>query len=128
MAAESRECLTTTVDGGVADVVIDNPPVNLLTPALFGALSRLADEVQSDDRVRVVVLRSANPEWWIAHYDVEAILRMPRDTPPSRRDELQAFHALCERFRTMPRAWNACSSSRRDGGVSRGMRRIASTS
>ena len=44
MAAESRECLTTTVDDGVADVVIDNPPVNLLTPALFGALSRLADE------------------------------------------------------------------------------------
>ena len=116
MAAGSQEYLRTTVDGGVADVVIDNPPVNLLTPPLFGALSRLADEAQADDRVRVVVLRSANPEWWIAHYDVEAILRMPRDTPPSRRDELQAFHALCERFRTMPKATIACIAGRVGGG------------
>jgi enoyl-CoA hydratase/carnithine racemase len=113
---ESHECLGITIDAGVADVVIDNPPINLLTPGLFGELSRLADDVVDDDRVRVLVFRSANAEWWIAHYDVEAILRMPRGGAPARRDELQAFHALCERFRTMPKATIACISGRVGGG------------
>ena len=112
----SHGYLGITIAAGVADVVIDNPPINLLTPGLFGELSRLADDVVDDDRVRVLVLRSANPEWWIAHYDVEAILRMPRDVPPARREPLQAFHALCERFRTMPKATIACISGRVGGG------------
>jgi enoyl-CoA hydratase/carnithine racemase len=112
----SYDHLRTTVDAGVADVMIDNPPINLLTPPLFVELSRLADQIEGDDGVRVLVLRSANPEWWIAHYDVEAILRMPRDAPPARRDELQAFHALCERFRTMPKATIACIGGRVGGG------------
>jgi enoyl-CoA hydratase/carnithine racemase len=112
----SYDYLGITIDAGVADVLIDHPPINLLTPRLFGELSRLADEAVDDDRVRVVVLRSANPEWWISHYDVQAILRMPRDRPPERRDELQAFHALCERFRTMPKATIACIAGRVGGG------------
>jgi hypothetical protein len=57
----------------------------------------------SDDAVRVVVLRSANPDFFIAHADVTLIQRLPT-TPPPPPTELGLFHAMVDRFRTMPKA------------------------
>jgi enoyl-CoA hydratase/carnithine racemase len=88
----------------VAFATIDNPPINLITLELFLELGRFAEEVAVDDGVGAVVLRSANPEFFIAHFDVEAILSFPTDAPAERSDELNAFHAMCERLRTMPKA------------------------
>ncbi len=50
----------------------------------------------------MVVLRSANPDFFIAHFDVELILTAPIDEAPQRSQELNGFHQMCERFRTMP--------------------------
>ncbi len=90
-----------TVRNGVAVAEIDNPPINLITPELFGDLRALPDQVENDDDVRVLVLRSANPQFFIAHYDVEQILAAPIDGTPRRGTELRGFHRMCERYRTM---------------------------
>lgn len=48
---------------------IDHAPVNKLDATLIGDLSRFVTEVRDDGDVRVVVLQSANPEFFLAHVD-----------------------------------------------------------
>ncbi len=94
--------VTVTREAGVVVAEIDNPPVNLIDRSLFRDLRRLVDEVGTDTDARVLVLRSANPDFFIAHYDVSAILQFPVDGPAQRSTTLNGFHALCEQLRTMP--------------------------
>lgn len=114
------ELLRVRVEDGVAFATIDHPPINLLTLALFGELSRFAAAVRDDPDVRVVVLRSDVPDFFIAHFDVEAILEFPTEGPAPRatRVEENPFHALCELFRTMPKATLAEIGGRVGGGGS----------
>jgi len=100
---------------GVCVATIDAPPLNVMTVELFGALASFADDVAVDDEVRVVVLRSADPEFFVAHFDVEALVAMPIDEPSHRADDLGRFHRMCERFRTMPKA-TICEIAGRVGG------------
>jgi enoyl-CoA hydratase/carnithine racemase len=116
--AYEYELLRVEVDRGVAFASIDNPPINLMTIPLFLELARLADEAGDDPEVRALVLRSANPEFFIAHFDVEAILGFPTDEPPRREAELNGFHAMCERYRTMPKATIVQLEGRVGGGGS----------
>lgn len=104
------------VAAGVATVTIDHPPINLFDLVLYPAMSRMAEALAADNAVRVVVLRSANPEFFVAHFDVTLIQRLPTDTPPA--TELNAFHRMCEAFRTMPKATIAVVEGRVGGGGS----------
>jgi enoyl-CoA hydratase/carnithine racemase len=65
------------VAAGVADVVIDHPPDNLVDGPFIGALSGLLPELEADDRVRVVVFSSADPDFFLMHGDVHGILAIP---------------------------------------------------
>ncbi len=94
--------MSVSLSDGVVDAVIDNPPINLITRDLYRDLTRLVEVVDGEPDARVLVLRSANPDFFIAHYDVELILTFPIDEPPERSTELNPFHQLCERLRTMP--------------------------
>ncbi len=50
--------ITHTVDAGVAEVVMDNPPVNALTVAGWFELAEVVTRLGDDPEVRVVVLRA----------------------------------------------------------------------
>lgn len=108
--------VTCTKADGVATVIFDNPPINLMTLDLFVATARLIAELAVDDNVRVVVLTSAHPDFFIAHFDVEAILTFPTDQPAA--TELNLFHVMCENLRTMPKATIAVIEGRIGGGGS----------
>ena len=108
--------LAISVRDGVATVTIDHPPINLFDLELYPAMARTAAELAADDDVRVVVLRSSNPEWFIAHFDVRVIQQLPTDALPS--TELNAFQLMCEAFRTMPKATIAVIEGRVGGGGS----------
>lgn len=71
-------------EGRVATVTLNNPPINLGTIALYEELYDLTKELSSDDTLTVVVLKSANPEFFMAHVDVEYILTFPIDGEPQR--------------------------------------------
>lgn len=71
------EVLRTEVGAGVATLTIDHPPTNLVDGALIGALARLWPELEADPGVRVALVRSADPDFFCMHGDVEAILAMP---------------------------------------------------
>lgn len=58
---------------GVLSVVIDAPPMNLIGPELVRDLVTLLGDVESDGDVRVVVLESADPEYFVPHVDLTKV-------------------------------------------------------
>lgn len=94
---------------------IDAPPINVMTIPLYRELMAFAAEVEADGDVLAVVLESADPDFFIAHFDVSAILQFPVDQPASRGARANPFHEMCERFRTMPKA-TICKIAGRVGG------------
>ncbi len=117
MAYDGYQCLKIRVDRGVAFVTIDHPPINLFDLPLIQEMGRIGGELEGDDAVRVVVFESANPEFFIAHADVALIQRLPRNVPP-KASELGLFHAMVDRFRTMPKATIGKIEGRARGGGS----------
>ena len=117
MAYDSYEALRVRVDGGIARATIDHPPINLLDLPLIIELDRFSREVEADDAVRVVVLDSADPEFFAAHADVTLIQALPADDA-TRHDEPSGFQRMVDRFRTMPKATIAVIEGIARGGGS----------
>ncbi len=117
MAFEGYEKLRVGVDGGIATVTIDNPPINLFDLGLYLEMRQIATELHDDSSVRVVVLRSSTLGFFIAHFDVSLIQAFPTDPQPEP-TELNPFHEMCEAFRTMPKATIAVIEGRIGGGGS----------
>ncbi|MFN0089406.1 MAG: enoyl-CoA hydratase/isomerase family protein [Acidimicrobiales bacterium] len=116
--AYDYELLSVRTDAGVLWCRIDNPPINLITRQLYRELRKFVTEVAADDSVLALVFESANPEFFIAHFDVELILQFPQVENPQTPTELNAFHALCEQLRTMGKTTIAKIAGRVGGGGS----------
>ena len=116
--AYDYELLKVVIDGRLATVTIDNPPINIITPALYAELAALAGELKLDPSLTVVVLKSADPDFFLSHFDVETILQFPTDTEAERDGELNPYHLMCERFRTMDKVTIAQIEGRVGGGGS----------
>ena len=117
MSYDGYTTFSVSVVHGIARVVIDNGDINLFDASLFSEMARVAGVLAADDNVRVVVLSSANPDFFIAHFDVSLILKFPTGQQVSP-TELNPFHAMCEAFRTMPKATIAVIEGRVGGGGS----------
>jgi enoyl-CoA hydratase/carnithine racemase len=57
----------------VLSVVINAPPMNLIGPELVRDLVTLFGELESAVGVRVVVLESADPEYFVPHVDLTKV-------------------------------------------------------
>ena len=114
MAYRDYQYLRIAVDDRICRATIDNPPMNLADFDLFGEVGRFALEVVADDDVHVVLVDSADPDFFVAHADVTMLQALPTDAP-SPHDELSAFHAVVEAVRTMPKATIAVIGYRRGG-------------
>lgn len=90
-------------EGRVATLTLDHPPINLLDLELMLALDAAGRDVAEDPAVSVVVLRSAVPGWFVAHADVELILQLTPESAAPPTEGLGFFHAMADRFRTMPK-------------------------
>ena len=101
---------------GVLTAIINNPPVNVMTDALYMDLVGFTSEVEQDASVKVVVFQSADPDFFIAHFDVETILKFETDAPAEKSLEFSDFHLMCERVRTMPKATIVKMAGRAGGG------------
>ncbi len=63
--------------GPVVLITIDHPPSNLVDRAFLVALAGLLDSTDADNSIKSLVFRSADPDFFLMHGDVESILRMP---------------------------------------------------
>ena len=69
----SFETLRVSAEGAVLFVEIAAPPMNLLGPGLVRDLVSLLQWAEADDAFRVLVFRSADPDYFISHVDVTRI-------------------------------------------------------
>ncbi len=99
---------------GVARIVFNNPPLNLVTPTMIAELTRLLDELRADDAVRVVLFESANPDFFIGHADLNLFLA-PREAVPPKGNALNPLQTLLEALRTLPQATIAILDGRAVG-------------
>lgn len=110
------ETLDVTKSGNIARVVISNPPANIITSLLYAELIALTEELNADTDLSVVIFKSADPDFFIAHFDVELILSFPTEGSAERATEINPFHKMCERFRTMDKITIAQVEGRVGGG------------
>jgi len=73
MTQEYRTLRIAPSDVGVLSVVIDAPPMNLIGPELVRDLVSLLGELESGQQARVVVLESADPEYFVPHVDLTKV-------------------------------------------------------
>lgn len=89
---------------GVATIMIDNPPVNVLDVPLMSEIRRFLLSVREDQNTRVLVFQSADPEFFIAHVDMTLIDEphafddVAREAP----EGLNPFQAFGELLREQP--------------------------
>ena len=74
------ETLTVQREGAVLFVNMAAPPMNLLGPTLVRDLVSLIQQAEADPAVQVLVFKSSDPEYFIAHVDVTRISEYRQET------------------------------------------------
>ncbi len=87
-------------EAGVAVVTIDHPPTNLVDGRFLAELVLALDALEGDDTVKVVVFQSADPDFFLMHGDVSAILAIPPGAPPPRAIEANPAATTFQRLST----------------------------
>ena len=63
-------------------VTLDNPPFNIFGPETIPQLNSVVTQIETDPKVKVVVIRSAVPGFFLTHFDFTAPLAATTDLPP----------------------------------------------
>ena len=63
---------------GYCRVTFDHPPINTITATTVAELVELVGLIEQDADLNVVVFDSANPDFYLAHYDIENDPGKPR--------------------------------------------------
>src|SRR3954454_22663164 len=96
-------------------VRFSNPPINLQDPDTILELQELVGRFETDDALRVVVFDSADPDFFINHYDVSRAAETPIAPGPT---GLPAFIDTIVRLATTPLVTIAKIRGRNRGGGS----------
>ena len=102
------ELLVADVREGVRTITIHHKhPACIMTGELSRELAMAVDEAESDEATRVMVFRSADPDFFIAHFDVSRILQWvdldTRDKEhPLNDDRMQAIREGASRQEFLP--------------------------
>jgi enoyl-CoA hydratase/carnithine racemase len=59
------------VSRGYCRITFDHPPINTITATTVAELAELVTLIEEDPDLKVVVFRSANADFYLAHYDIE---------------------------------------------------------
>lgn len=65
--------LTITRNNGIASIIINNPPVNILTIDLINEINEFILSLKDDRDTKVVVFKSAHEKFFLAHLDLNII-------------------------------------------------------
>ena len=116
MVYSDYKCFRLRFDSGVAFVSIDHPQINLLDEELSLELDKLGKEIETDDSVRVMVLQSALPDFFIAHSGLGRVGAASKTVSQTR--SFRFTQTIGERFRNMPKVTIAKVEGRARGGGS----------
>lgn len=68
---------------GLWTVDFSNPPINLLDPGTITELQVLVSEIETDPSVKVLVFQTADPDFFIAHFDTSKAGETPSSPGPT---------------------------------------------
>ena len=116
--AYDYKLLHVELENRIAWVTVDTPPINVITVPLYAELAALSKELKADrepDGGRAEERRSGLLP---GAFRRERDSAVPDRTPAERDPELNEYHAMCERFRTMDKVTIAQIEGRVGGGGS----------
>ena len=116
MAYSDYKCFQLRFEAGVVFVSINHPPINLLDEVLSPEFDRLGRDLETDESVRVIVVQSALPDFFIAHSGLGRVGAAPKTVSHTRSFRLTQM--IGERFRNMPKVSIAKVEGRARGGGS----------
>lgn len=93
-----------TVEDAIAWITFDYPPVNIQGLPMLADLNMLAQKLEADRSVKVVVFQSANPEIFVAHADTEFLKDMSAKAVSREEVELLDLQVVLERISRLPQA------------------------
>ncbi len=113
--APAYKFLTVESAGGVATVLIDKPPVNVLDESLYAELLDVADAVDGDPKIRAVVFASRHPKIFIAGADIKEMqtYRFEREWVEQK---IRRVHSVFDRLEDITRPTIAAITGHALGG------------
>jgi enoyl-CoA hydratase/carnithine racemase len=102
MALVHRTLRVAPSDEGVLGVVIDAPPMNLIGPELVRDLVRLLGELESGADTRVMVLESADPEYFVPHVDLTKVAEYTAEAAKAGRPDDASLGMLWLKLSELP--------------------------
>jgi len=93
-----------TMGEGILTITFDFPPVNIQGIPMIEDLNRLAETLESDRSVKVVVFQSAHPEIFIAHADTNFLKEMSTTAVSREEVELLDLQKVLQRISAVPQA------------------------
>ncbi len=94
----------TEAKDGVLTVTFNQPPINIQSNQQLDDLSKLAEQLEGDRDIKVVVFQSNVPEFFIAHFDIEVLKDFSTEAVPRDKVELLYLQKVCERISELPQA------------------------
>lgn len=104
MSYENFTTFNVKIENAVAWVTFDYPPVNIQGLPMLADLNMLADALESDRAVKVVVFQSAHPEIFVAHADTNFLKDMSATAVSREEVELLDLQTTLERISQLPQA------------------------
>lgn len=90
-------------DGTVLRVTLSNPPINLMGLKMVEELFQLGGRLIADPSVRVVVFDSADPDFFIAHFDLDDLIASASDpSKASKYPDINAMQSLALSWQALP--------------------------
>lgn len=111
------ETLALNEADGVLRVTLANPPINLMSGKMVEELFQLTGYLVNNRAVRVVILDSANPDFFVAHFDLDDFIDSAGDpSKESRYPDVNALQALGLSWQNLPQVKIAKVDGRCRGG------------
>lgn len=117
MNYESFKTLSVSTNQGVAFVTLSHGELNLFDVQMLMDLDRLSQTIAQDDAIKVIVLQSANPDFFVAHTDLNTIATLPAEPVP-RVGNMSWLNQVFDRLRSSPKVSIAKIQGRCRGGGS----------
>lgn len=93
------ETILLKIEGSIATITINRPPMNPLNSVIFREVIQASREIEADSNVKVIVLNSTGDKAFAAGADVKEMVNL---TPVEIYDFCQAFRKACECFESNP--------------------------
>ena len=104
MSYENFTTFNVQIENAVAWVTFDYPPVNIQGLPMLTDLNVLADALERDREVKVVIFQSAHPEIFVAHADTNFLKDLSAIAVSREEVELLDLQTALERISQLPQA------------------------